>query len=126
MGCRFNSKVALVVDDEAFARLLAVQVFLDRGFTVLEAADAAEALDVLDCNDDVSLLFTDISMPGELDGVDLIERVRDSRPEIAILVTSGHAQPLTDRIPRDAPFLPKPYPVHCLDEAIKSASGTQA
>ena len=118
MACRFDNKVVLVVDDEAFARLLAAQVFLDRGFIVLEASDAAEALDVLDANDDVSLLFTDISMPGELDGLDLIDHVRQTRSDIAIVVTSGLARPETSRIPSDAPFLPKPYMVHCLDEVI--------
>lgn len=122
MGCMLDNKVALVVDDEAFARLIAVQVFLDREFTVLEAADVAEALDVLDCNDDISLLLTDITMPGQLDGLDLIDHVRDSRPDIAIIVTSGQTQPTAGRIPAEAPFLPKPYMVHCLDEAITLAS----
>src|SRR4028119_2060838 len=80
-----DSKVVLVVDDEVFARLLAVQIFLDQGFTVLEAENAEEALDVLDRNDDVCLLFTDISMPGGLDGLQLIERVRQDWPHISCI-----------------------------------------
>ena len=119
MGCRADSKVALVVDDEAFARLLAVQVFLDEGYTVLEASDAAEALDALDGNDDVSLLFTDINMPGDLDGVALIERVRHCRPGVAIVATSGHGEHVANLIPPDTAFLTKPYLVQMLSDTIR-------
>jgi CheY-like chemotaxis protein len=114
-------KVALVVDDEAFARLYAVQVLLDEGFIVLEAADAREGLDVLDCHDDVAILFTDVSMPGDMDGLDLVDRVRHDRPDIALVVTSGHCRPGEDRLPTGAAFLPKPYMAHALIEAIRGA-----
>ena len=119
MGSGIVSKVVLVVDDEAFARLLAVQVFLDEGYTVLEASDAAEAMDVLQQNDDVSLLFTDIHMPGSVDGVGLIEFVRRQRPQIAIVATSGHGGVGADCIPEGAAFLPKPYLVHTLSTLIR-------
>lgn len=119
MGSSCGSEVVLVVDDEPFARLFAVQVFLDDGYTVLEASDAAEALDVLDANDDVSLLFTDINMPGELDGLGLIECVHHSRPEIRIVATSGHAAPAAGRMPAHAAFSRKPYMVHTLSETIR-------
>jgi CheY-like chemotaxis protein len=114
--------VALVVDDEAFARLYAVQVLLDQNYFVLEAADAEEGLQILDAQDDVSLLFTDISMPGEMDGLDLVDRVRRIRPDIALVVTSGHSSPAGGRLPDGACFLPKPYTAHALNEAIRSAA----
>jgi CheY-like chemotaxis protein len=114
-------KVALVVDDEAFARLYAVQVLLDQGFIVLEAADAGEGLEVLDCEHDVSVLFTDISMPGDMDGLDLVDRVRSDRPDIALVVTSGRVEGAGDRMPPGASFVAKPYTAHALIEAIKSA-----
>ena len=116
-------KTALVVDDEAFARLYAMQVLLDEGFMVLEAADAGEGLDVLDEHDDVSVLFTDISMPGDLDGLDLVDRVRRRRPDIGLIVTSGRSAP-GDRLPAGAAFLPKPYTAHALLEAIRMAAAT--
>ena len=125
MGRSVDSKVVLVVDDEPFARLLAVQVFLDEGYTVLEAADAAEALAILEANDDISLLFTDINMPGDLDGVDLIERVRESRPEIALVATSGHGHPVAARVPASAAFLAKPYMVHTLSETVRQLAATR-
>lgn len=121
-----GSCVILVVDDEAFARLFAVQVFLDEGFTVLEASDAAEGLQMLDCNDDISLLFTDVSMPGDLDGLDLIRHVRAARPEIAVLVTSGHDLAAQDAGLDGAPFLPKPYTAHALMASIRSLVTAEA
>src|SRR5688572_2603170 len=97
-------KVALVVDDEAFARLFAVQILLDQGYIVLEAADAAEGLEILEAEHDVSVLFTDISMPGDLDGLDLVDQARRDRPDISLLVTSGHGVPAGDRLPAGAHF----------------------
>ena len=103
-----SSRVVLVVDDEMFARLFAVQIFLDLGFTVLEAGSAEEGLDVLDRNDDVDLLFTDISMPGEMDGLGLVRHVRAVSPDMALLVTSGHVQPPAELLPEGSLFLAKP------------------
>jgi CheY-like chemotaxis protein len=114
-----HSKVVLVVDDEVFARLLAVQIFLDQGFTVLEAQDAEEALDVLDRNDDVVLLFTDVSMPGPMDGLQLIERVGEEWPHISCIATSGQVDPRLCALPGAVRFLPKPYTAYHLMEAIR-------
>lgn len=113
-------KVALVVDDEIFARLFAVQILLDQGFTVLEAADAAEGLEVLDRNDHISLLFTDISLPGEMDGIRLAETVRRTRPDIALVLTSGRMEPAKDAVPQGGRFLPKPYTAHALARVIQA------
>jgi CheY-like chemotaxis protein len=117
-----NSRIVLVVDDEVFARLFAVQIFLDEGFTVLEAADAEEGLEVLECNDDVGLLFTDISMPGGMDGLDLIAKVREERPGISFVATSGRVLPAEELLPHDACFLPKPYTAHALMTMIRELS----
>lgn len=114
-----EKRVALVVDDEMFARLFALQILLDEGFTVLEAADAAEGLEVLDRNDDISLLFTDISMPGELDGISLAQRVRAKHPGIGLLITSGRVEPPAEEIPPGGRFLPKPYTAHALMSMIR-------
>ncbi|HEY0446466.1 MAG TPA: response regulator [Allosphingosinicella sp.] len=112
-------KVALIVDDEVFARLFAAQILLDQGFIVLEAADAEEGLDVLERNDDVALLFTDISMPGEMDGIGLVSKVREDRPDVALLVTSGRVEPSAGDIPGGGRFLAKPYTAQSLMEAIR-------
>ena len=114
-----TSKVALVVDDESFARLFAVQVLLDLGFYVLEAADADEGIELLHDNEDVAMVFTDISMPGTLDGVDLARHVRSVRPDAALLVTSGHSLPPGTEAEVEAAFLPKPYTASILIDAIR-------
>jgi CheY-like chemotaxis protein len=116
-------KVVLVVDDEVFARLLAVQIFLDQGFTVLEAEDAGQAIEVLDRNDDIGLLFTDISMPGDMDGLRLIDHVRDQRPQIRCIATSGRVDPNLAACPGTARFLAKPYTAFTLMEAIQGSGG---
>jgi len=117
-----DCRIVLVVDDEVFARLFAVQIFLDEGFTVLEAADAEEGLEVLESNDDVGLLFTDISMPGEMDGLGLIARVRAERPDLSVVATSGQVVPEEELLPFGARFLPKPYTAHALMTAIRAVS----
>jgi len=114
-----EGKVALVGDDEIFARLFAVQILLDEGFTVLEAADAAEGLEILNQNHAVDVLFTDISMPGEMDGLGLINKAREIRPDIALLVTSGLMQPEESDVGQGVKFLPKPYTAHALMRAIR-------
>lgn len=114
-----KSKVALIVDDEVFARMFAAQIFIDEGFTVLEAQDAAEGLDVLSRNDDVSVLFTDISMPGEMNGIGLASRVARNRPGLALLITSGCVEPSARDIPAGGRFLRKPYTAQALTAALR-------
>ncbi|MDB5671544.1 MAG: response regulator receiver protein [Alphaproteobacteria bacterium] len=121
MAFSSDSKVVLVVDDEIFARLFAVQVFLDQGYTVLEADCAEQGLDVLDRNDDVDVLFTDISMPGEMDGLELVRHVKAEHPHIAFLVTSGHGDPTAEGLPEGSWFLAKPYSANALMTAITEA-----
>jgi two-component system, response regulator PdtaR len=119
MAFHTHPPVVLVVDDEVFARLFAVQIFLDQGFTVLEAIDAEECLAVLDRNDDVELLFTDIGMPGAMDGLALMDRVRALHPTIALVATSGQAPPAAGRISEDSRFLAKPYTAHALMSLVR-------
>ena len=114
-----NEPVVLIVDDEAFARLFAVQILLDLGMVVLEAGDAAEAIEMLQKNADVSVVLTDISMPGAHDGLDLVKHIREARPEISVLVTSGFCPPAV--IEGCTRFLPKPYMASTLVEAVSQA-----
>jgi CheY-like chemotaxis protein len=116
-------RVALVVDDESFARLFAVQVLLDLGFYVLEAADAAEGIEMLRDNEDVAIVFTDISMPGAMDGIGLAHHIRSVRPDVGLLMTSGHAPPADAQAELPARFLAKPYTASILIEAVRDAAG---
>ena len=119
MALSGREKIALVVDDEVFARLFAIQVLLDEGFTVIEAENARQGLDMLDRNDDVAVVFTDVRMPGVMDGIGLSEWVRRNRPDVAVVLTSGQVDVEATQLPQNARFLPKPYTAHALITAIR-------
>jgi CheY-like chemotaxis protein len=99
----------LVVEDEPLIRICAAHCLADAGFEVIEAADAAEAMEALEARNDVALVFTDVNMPGQLDGLELAWEVSRRRPEIPVIVTSGKATPREDQIPWGSRFLAKPY-----------------
>jgi CheY-like chemotaxis protein len=105
-----HSRVVLIVEDEMFVRMSAVDAFEDGGFTVIEAEHSAAAILVALDNPQIDLLFTDVDMPGEMNGISLAEHLFALRPLMAIIVTS--ALPLARRIDHlNARFLPKPYAV---------------
>jgi CheY-like chemotaxis protein len=101
--------VVLVVEDEALIREDVIDVLEREGFTVLRAANVREALTILDRHQDIQALFTDIQMPGVLDGLDLARHVAARRSEIAVLVTSGRSSAAPDDLPPAGRFIPKPY-----------------
>ena len=102
--------VVVVAEDEPLILMNIVDHLLEEGFEVLEARHAEEALDILAVNaDDVHVLFTDVRMPGRLDGIELSHHVRAHWPWIGLLVTSAHPEPLLDELPEGCRFLPKPY-----------------
>ena len=102
--------VVLVVEDEPLVRMTAVDELDDAGFPVLEAGNADEALAVLEArSDEVQVLFTDVDMPGSMNGMALAERVCQRWPHVLLLISSGYARPHPDEIPDHGRFLPKPY-----------------
>lgn len=101
--------IVLVVEDEPLVRMAIVDHLEDEGFTVLEAADADAALVILLNNLDVRIVFTDIDLPGSMDGLKLAAAIRDRWPPIKIVVTSGHRKVDISDLPPEAQFVPKPY-----------------
>jgi CheY-like chemotaxis protein len=99
----------LVVEDEPLTRMAATALITDAGWKTLEAADAQEALKVLREHPEVKVLFTDVDMPGPLDGIRLAECVHRDHPEIELVVTSGQHHISEDALPDEGTFLPKPY-----------------
>ncbi|WP_312366129.1 response regulator [Ensifer sp.] len=99
----------LVVEDEVLVRMDIAMSLEDEGFTVFEASNADEAIEILNARSDIRLMFTDIDMPGSIDGLKLAEAVRDRWPPIKIIVTSGHRQLSDDRLPVEGRFFSKPY-----------------
>lgn len=99
----------LVVEDETLVRLYGMDILEDAGFRVLDAGNADEAISVLQSHDEVALLFSDIDMPGSMNGLELAQIVHDRWPNIRLLLTSGHRQPTQDQIPDAGRFMRKPW-----------------
>ena len=101
--------VVLVVEDEFLLRMNAVLMIEDAGFDVLEAIDADQAIEILEARPDIHVIFTDIQLPGSMDGLKLAHAVRGRWPPIKIIATSGRVNLRTDDLPEGGRFLPKPY-----------------
>jgi len=106
----------LLVEDEALVRIVALEGLEAAGYTVLPVDSADQALEILADRSDVTILFTDVNMPGALDGLDLAEQVHARWPAIRLVVTSGRG--LARRIPDEGRFLPKPYSVTEMTDLI--------
>ncbi|SDT43586.1 response regulator [Bradyrhizobium canariense] len=109
MGLVESSRpVVLIVEDEFLLRMDAVDMISAAGFTVVEAANADEAIEILEVRPDITVVFTDIQMPGSMDGLKLARAVRGRWPPIKIIATSGLNVGQAD-LPEGGRFLPKPY-----------------
>jgi DNA-binding NtrC family response regulator len=104
-----QNAMVLVVEDDAFIREDVIEVLEREGFSVLRAANVREALDVLNQRSGIRAVFTDIQMPGGLDGIDLARHLAGWRPDIAVLVTSGRSYAAPGDLPAASRFIPKPY-----------------
>jgi CheY-like chemotaxis protein len=106
----------LVVEDEPLIRMDIVDQLQDLGFEVLEATNATEAVTMLTA-ESIQVMFTDVDMPGGMDGLMLAAAVRDRWPPIKIIVTSGHRKVAISDLPAGSRFIDKPY----RGEAVASA-----
>jgi CheY-like chemotaxis protein len=100
--------VILIVEDELLIRMHAVEM-IEEAFEVVEAASAEEAIAILEARLDIRVVFTDIQMPGNMDGLKLAAAVRHRWPPIKIVATSGHVKIGADDLPQVGRFLRKPY-----------------
>jgi CheY-like chemotaxis protein len=101
--------VILIVEDEPLLRMAAVDMVEDAGFEAVEAADATEAVRILETRMDIRIVFTDIDMPRGMDGMKLAACIRDRWPPIMIVLTSGHHHAPDVSMPAHSLFFPKPY-----------------
>ena len=111
-----SQPVMLVVDDEALIRMCAAEFAQEAGFLALEACDAAEAMEALEGRDDITVLFTDVAMPGKMDGLALAHAVRERWPDIVVMIATGATAPIGGQFPH----LPKPYG---LNDFLKAVEG---
>jgi two-component system, response regulator PdtaR len=118
-----HAPVVLIVEDEPLLRMLAADALAEKGIQVIEAHHARGALSALVEHRDVDVLFTDINMPGDMDGVDLAREVHRRWPHISLLITSGRERLADSEIPDDGRFVPKPYDLDELAEQILELPG---
>jgi CheY-like chemotaxis protein len=104
-----SPKYVLVVEDEPFSRLYAVDLVESAGYKAVQAANADEAIAILEARKDISVVFTDIDMPGSMDGLKLAHAIRNRWPPIELILTSGHININEDELPERGRFFAKPY-----------------
>lgn len=111
--------VVLVVEDQALIRMCAVELIEHAGHTVYEAANSDHAIRQLEAHLDITVVFSDIDMPGgSMDGLKLIHAVRNRWPPVILILASGRASPLVADMPPETIFLRKPYSEETLLKAI--------
>lgn len=115
----YNGITVLVVEDEVLVRIDVTLALEEEGFKVFEVSNADEAIKVLDAHTEIHLMFTDIDMPGSMDGLKLAAAVRDRWPPVKIIITSGHRHLSDDMLPVEGRFFDKPYDALLLMKTMK-------
>jgi two-component system, response regulator PdtaR len=113
--------VIIVTEDESALRMLATEVLAEAGYTVVEAARADDALAIIKSRP-IDLLFTDVQMPGSMDGLELARYVRRHWPRVGVLIASG--KPASTELPNGSRFLRKPYSTNQLLADVRELAAT--
>jgi two-component system, response regulator PdtaR len=101
--------IVLVVEDDFLLRMDAVDIVRNAGFEAIEAANADQAIAIIEADPDIHIVFTDVQMPGTMDGLRLARFIRDRWPPIKIVATSGRLRVAEEDLPKGSIFVPKPY-----------------
>ncbi|MBY5458933.1 response regulator [Rhizobium beringeri] len=115
---RYGKAVVLVVEDSTIIRMSAVDLVFSAGYEALEACDADEAIRILESRNDIDLVFTDVQMPGTMDGIKLSHYIRDRWPPVRLIVASGEAILEESNLPTGSRFFSKPYDNHAITDAM--------
>lgn len=121
-----SPSIVLVVEDELMLRMRAVDIVQDAGFESLEAINADEAIEILESRDDISCLFTDIQMPGSMDGLKLAHLTHARWPHIKIVLVSGQIAVTEADAPEDSKFFPKPLKIEQMVSELQEMVGKGA
>lgn len=116
----------LIVEDEVIIRMSVAATLEDAGFGILEAGNSAEALQLLLKHQEVNVLMTDVRLPGEMDGLDLVDCVQRFHPAIRALVVSGNSSAREASDAGAFAFLSKPYMAHSLVRAVRQLLQSKA
>lgn len=101
--------IVLVVEDEPLQRMMAIDVVERAGFAAVEAMNADDAVTILESRSDIRIVFTDIDMPGGVDGLKMAVEIRDRWPPIELVIVSGKQRLLPEDLPARGVFFLKPY-----------------
>ena len=118
--------LVLVVEDDALLRMHAAEMIEEAGFRVLEAPDADAAILLLESQMDIRIIFTDIDMPGSMNGLKLAQAVANRWPPIRIVATSGHFKIRDGDLPAGGRFIAKPYRSNQIISALQELAGGAA
>jgi two-component system, response regulator PdtaR len=113
----------LIVEDEFLLRAVAADYMEDAGFLVYEAGNADQAIALLELHDDIRAMFTDIHMPGSMDGLKLVHYVRGRWPPVKLIITSGLAHPRAEDMPIGSGFFGKPYELEKVLGSLRTMMG---
>ena len=108
----------LIVEDEPLVSLAVCEELTEAGYNVLTAVNAKEAIEILESRRDIETIFTDVDMPGSMDGLQLAAAVRDRWPPVNIVITTGKKRPPAADMPPGSVFLAKPYRFHDVVQAF--------
>lgn len=112
--------IVLVVEDETIIRMNALDLIESAGLPAIGAEDADRALDHLESHPSIRLVFTDIQMPGSMDGLTLARHARERWPHLEFIIVSGAVTPDDAELPERARFLSKPYRPAGIVEAVET------
>lgn len=115
---RPRKPVVLIVEDNVLIRMGAMELVLSAGYEALEAGDADEAIAILEQRSDIDLVFTDVQMPGTMDGIKLSHYIRDRWPPVKLIVASGAAILEESALPLGSRFFSKPYDSNTITDAM--------
>lgn len=118
-----HEAVILIVEDDFLVRMGAIDMIKSGGFEAVEAKDADEAIEILERRLDITVVFTDVQMPGSMDGLKLAAAVRGRWPPIKILATSGQVKVTAKDLPLGSRFLPKPYSEQEIIDTLRELTG---
>ena len=104
-----NAPVVLVVEDQPLIRMSALDLVSAAGYAGIDASNADEAIRILEIRPDIRLVFTDIEMPGSMDGLQLAHLIRARYPYVHLMVASGKVMAQQNQLPAGSKFFPKPY-----------------
>ena len=115
-----SNNIVLVVEDHPLIRMSALELVENAGFQAIGVANADEAIAIMESRQDIAIVFTDVEMPGSMDGLKLAHYIKNRWPPVHLIIASGRAMPQEHEMPPGSRFFSKPYHDNAIIEALES------